>query len=86
MIDWRSRFYYSQYVHRPSAAGRESGESEELTCSNRVQCRDCFLQEYQFPGMGSRRSIEYSSILEVLLCEYPGESPPSIINKAPCLP
>lgn len=48
------------------------GKEDELTCSNRIQCRDCFLQEYQFPGMGSRRSIEYSSILEMLLCEHTG--------------
>jgi len=44
----------------------------DLTRSNRFQCRDGFLQEYQFPGMGSRWSIEYSSILEMLLCEYTG--------------
>lgn len=53
----------------------ESGDNRELTRSNRVQCRDCFLQEYQLPGMGSRRSIEYSSILEVLLCEHTGKLP-----------
>jgi hypothetical protein len=58
----------------PCGTREKVKERMELTCSNWIQCRDCFLQEYQFPSMGSRRSIEYPSILEMLLCEYTGTS------------
>lgn len=80
MIDWRSRFYYSKYVSSRHGARRKRGkkgkrrENRELTGSNWLQCRDGLVQEYQFPSMGSRWSIEYSSILEMLLCKHTGKS------------
>lgn len=44
-----------------------------LAFSYRLQRRDGIVQEHQLPSVGSRRTVEYSTLLEVLLRQHAGQ-------------